>query len=179
MENVDEVLKDYPSAASSIQTSSTPATPSDVPMVGSEISEAVGPSPPAWMSELRSKKPEDIMDSLNRVPLFMKTLDNTDGNGGENVELEALKALAYEGNPVEIATNFKEVSASCPALLVEWTSSFCSASMRSLGMGKRCFFGCLNSSFVHLFFGSFLFTTHHCVQIDDEHFLFPCFSNGC
>lgn len=68
------------------------------------------------MSELRSKKPEDIMDSLNRVPLFMKTLDGTDGSGGENIELEALKALAYEGNPTEIATNFKEV---CLLLLLD------------------------------------------------------------
>ncbi|RPA80387.1 TPR-like protein [Ascobolus immersus RN42] len=82
-------------------------------MVGSDAPEVVGPAPPAWMSELRSKKPEDVMDALNRVPLFMKTLDNSDGNGGDNVELEALKALAYEGNPTEIATNFKEQGNDC------------------------------------------------------------------
>lgn len=37
----------------------------------------------------------------------MTKLDNSDGDGGENVELEALKALAYEGEPHEIAENFK------------------------------------------------------------------------
>lgn len=38
----------------------------------------------------------------------MTKLDNSDGDGGENVELEALKALAYEGEPHEIAENFKK-----------------------------------------------------------------------
>lgn len=38
----------------------------------------------------------------------MTKLDETDGAGGENVELEALKALAYEGEPHEIAENFKK-----------------------------------------------------------------------
>ena len=36
----------------------------------------------------------------------MTTLDETDGQGGSNVELEALRALAYEGDPIEVATNF-------------------------------------------------------------------------
>ena len=37
----------------------------------------------------------------------MTKLDETDGDGGENVNLEALKSLAYEGDPDEIASNFK------------------------------------------------------------------------
>ena len=45
---------------------------------------------------------------MNRVPLFMTSLDETDGGDGENVELEALKALAHEGTRAEIAQNFRE-----------------------------------------------------------------------
>ncbi len=43
----------------------------------------------------------------------MTALDDTDGSGGENVELEALKALAYEGTPLEVATNFREQGNEC------------------------------------------------------------------
>jgi len=38
---------------------------------------------------------------LNKTPLFMTNLE-------ENDDLEALKALAYEGTPLEVATGFKE-----------------------------------------------------------------------
>ena len=37
--------------------------------------------------------------------MFMHSLDPSDM--AENLELEALKALAYEGTPLEIAQNFK------------------------------------------------------------------------
>ena len=51
---------------------------------------------------------DELIKEMNRVPLFMNSLDDTDGEGGENVELEALKALAYEGTRAEIAQNFRE-----------------------------------------------------------------------
>ena len=63
--------------------------------------------PPA-MAALQQQSPAELMTELNRVPLFMTTLDETDGAGGENVELEALKALAYEGTRVQVAANFHE-----------------------------------------------------------------------
>ncbi|KAK7202786.1 hypothetical protein BZA70DRAFT_285024 [Myxozyma melibiosi] len=50
---------------------------------------------------------DELMRDLNRLPLFMTELDQTDGEGGSNLMLEALQALAYEGSPVEIARNFK------------------------------------------------------------------------
>ena len=43
----------------------------------------------------------------------MTKLDETDGDGGENVNLEALKSLAYEGDPDEIASNFKNQGNNC------------------------------------------------------------------
>lgn len=65
------------------------------------------PLPPAMQHNV-SSTPSDLLASLNRIPLFMTSLDETDGSGGENIELEALKALAYEGTRAEVAQNFRE-----------------------------------------------------------------------
>lgn len=71
------------------------------------------PELPPQLSELAQKSTEEIMGEFNRMPFFMNTLDETDGEGGENVQLEALKSLAYEGTPEEIATNFKNQGNEC------------------------------------------------------------------
>ncbi|CAK1367475.1 Hsp70/Hsp90 co-chaperone CNS1 [Cercospora beticola] len=63
---------------------------------------------PPSMEEKRTKTADELLAEMNRVPLFMTTLDETDGEGGENVMLEAIKALAYEGTKAEVATNFRE-----------------------------------------------------------------------
>jgi tetratricopeptide (TPR) repeat protein len=63
--------------------------------------------PPA-MAEVKSQSVDEVFAELNRLPLFMTTLDDTDGEGGENIHLEALKALAYEGTRAEIAENFRQ-----------------------------------------------------------------------
>jgi hypothetical protein len=65
------------------------------------------PLPPA-MASARQHTSKEILEKLNRTPLFMTTLDETDGEGGENLELEAMRALAYEGTRAEVAANFKE-----------------------------------------------------------------------
>ncbi|SCU95227.1 LANO_0E09692g1_1 [Lachancea nothofagi CBS 11611] len=65
------------------------------------------PALPPQLSEFQNKTTDEVLDELNRMPFFMKTLDDTDGEGGENVKLEALKALAYDGEPHEVAENFK------------------------------------------------------------------------
>ncbi|KAK6606237.1 TPR repeat protein [Botrytis cinerea] len=59
------------------------------------------PSLPPSLASLRDKSGPEILASLNSTPLFMTELE-------ENDELEAFKALAYEGTPLEIASNFKE-----------------------------------------------------------------------
>lgn len=71
------------------------------------------PALPPQLSELMQKTPEEVMTDLNRLPLFMSQLDETDGEGGENVGLEALKSLAYDGELDEIATNFKNQGNDC------------------------------------------------------------------
>lgn len=71
------------------------------------------PELPPQLSEIAQKSTDDVMTELNRLPFFMSLLDETDGEGGSNVELEALKSLAYDGEPDEIATNFKNQGNDC------------------------------------------------------------------
>jgi len=59
------------------------------------------PSLPPGMAALRNKSADEILSDLNKSPLFMTELE-------ENDELEAFKALAYEGTPLEVSTSFKE-----------------------------------------------------------------------
>lgn len=63
---------------------------------------------PPGMKKSKEYSVDELLKEMNRVPLFMTSLDETDGSGGENMELEALKALAYEGTRAEIAQNFRE-----------------------------------------------------------------------
>lgn len=59
------------------------------------------PSLPPAMASLRDKTTEEKLAELNKVPLFMTSLEDND-------DIEAFKALAYEGTPLEVATGFKE-----------------------------------------------------------------------
>ncbi|KAI9840185.1 MAG: hypothetical protein M1837_001857 [Sclerophora amabilis] len=71
------------------------------------------PSLPPPLASMQDRSVEDVASMMNRMPLFMTSLDETDGAGGENVDLEALKALAFEGSPTEVAKNFKEQGNEC------------------------------------------------------------------
>ncbi|QDS78167.1 hypothetical protein FKW77_005198 [Venturia effusa] len=70
--------------------------------------DGVGPALPPAREGLRGHTVDEVYKMINRTPLFMTTLDETDGEGGENVELEAIKALMHEGTTAEIAGNFRE-----------------------------------------------------------------------
>ena len=59
------------------------------------------PALPPAMAAMRNKSGEQILKELNKVPLFMTELE-------ENDEIEAIRALAYEGTPAEVAQGFKE-----------------------------------------------------------------------
>lgn len=71
------------------------------------------PDLPPQLSGMAQKSAQEIMDELNRLPFFMNQLDESDGQGGENVELEALRSLAYDGEPHEVATNFNNQGNDC------------------------------------------------------------------
>jgi tetratricopeptide (TPR) repeat protein len=59
------------------------------------------PSLPPAMAAMRDKSGDEILKDLNKAPLFMTELE-------ENDDIEAFKALAYEGTPAEVAQGFKE-----------------------------------------------------------------------
>ncbi|KAK8162164.1 hypothetical protein IWX90DRAFT_466361 [Phyllosticta citrichinensis] len=65
------------------------------------------------MAQVQAQSADEIFAELNRTPLFMTSLDETDGAGGGNDALEALKALAYEGTKAECAGNFREQGNEC------------------------------------------------------------------
>jgi hypothetical protein len=74
------------------------------------------------MAASKSQSVDDVLKEMNRLPLFMTTLDETDGEGGENIHLEALKALAYEGTKAEIMENFRQQGNEC-ARAKQWTDA--------------------------------------------------------
>lgn len=69
---------------------------------------AIGPELPETIADVKDRSFDDRFAELNRIPLFMRDLDETDGADGENSSLEALKSLAFDGEPWEVATSFKE-----------------------------------------------------------------------
>lgn len=70
--------------------------------------DAISAAMPPSMKKHQQTSVDELLAEMNRVPLFMTSLDETDGEGGENILLEAIKALAYEGTKAEVAANFKE-----------------------------------------------------------------------
>ncbi|KAL9043464.1 MAG: hypothetical protein Q9214_003353 [Letrouitia sp. 1 TL-2023] len=60
------------------------------------------------MDSVRSYTADEVLQMMNKTPLFMTSLENTTDDDGENVELEAIKALQHEGTRAEVALNFKE-----------------------------------------------------------------------
>ena len=98
-------------------TTGTPSAHADTSKTGGTMMTAPE-LPPALAQQQQQqqhdgKSPSELWASLNRTPLFMTSIDESDGAGGENVELEALKALAYEGPPLEVTANFKEQGNDC------------------------------------------------------------------
>lgn len=71
------------------------------------------PELPPQLAGDAQKSTDDVLREINRLPFFMTELDETDGEGGQNEHLEALKSLAYDGEPHEIATNFKNQGNEC------------------------------------------------------------------
>lgn len=68
----------------------------------------LGPEIPKEIKDVKEQSLDERFAELNRIPLFMRELDETDGANGENTSLEALKSLAFDGEPWEIAISFKE-----------------------------------------------------------------------
>ncbi|KAL7268001.1 HSP70/90 co-chaperone [Rhizina undulata] len=68
---------------------------------------------PPSIAAVKNTSTEEFLKAMNKMPLFMTELDEKGEDGGENVALEAIKALAYEGEPHEIAQNFRAHGNDC------------------------------------------------------------------
>lgn len=60
------------------------------------------PELPPSMAAVKNVTVDEFLKAMNKMPLFMTELDEQGMDGGDNFELEALKALAYEGEPDEV-----------------------------------------------------------------------------
>lgn len=63
------------------------------------------------VEDYKGKNAEEMLADLNQIPFFMT--EYKEGQEEDNVQLEALRALAYEGEPHEIAENFKDQGNDC------------------------------------------------------------------
>ncbi|KAI3399655.1 hypothetical protein diail_6003 [Diaporthe ilicicola] len=107
------------------QTQTTTSTSTEAgPGTGTESQDAASPAPaaagplgpsppkvaapelPPQLARHAGRTAEEIMEDLNKSPLFMTELE-------ENDDVAALEALAYEGTPLENATDFKERGNEC------------------------------------------------------------------
>ncbi|OAP56544.1 hypothetical protein AYL99_09723 [Fonsecaea erecta] len=59
-------------------------------------------------SQMSSKSFEEIVQDMSKTPLFMNSLDEATNDDGENIMLEAIKALQHEGTKAEVARGFKD-----------------------------------------------------------------------
>ncbi|KAL8728985.1 MAG: hypothetical protein Q9181_005162 [Wetmoreana brouardii] len=68
------------------------------------------PSLPPVMDSVLSHNADEIVRMMKKTPLFMTSLEESGDaeDQEENIELEALRALQYEGTRAEIALGFKE-----------------------------------------------------------------------
>ncbi|KAK5124354.1 hypothetical protein LTR85_001571 [Meristemomyces frigidus] len=58
----------------------------------------------------RQKTADELLAEMKKIPLFMTSLDDLDE---DNEQLQALRALAYEGTRAEIAGNFRNQGNDC------------------------------------------------------------------
>ncbi|KAB8264219.1 hypothetical protein BDV32DRAFT_118282 [Aspergillus pseudonomiae] len=66
------------------------------------------PKMPPAMEAVRSHTTDELVDMMNKTPLFMTDIDKAGDENGENVFLDALHALQNEGTRGEVAQNFRE-----------------------------------------------------------------------
>ncbi|KAL8688927.1 MAG: hypothetical protein Q9218_005283 [Villophora microphyllina] len=107
MARIEEV-DDVPTASSTASLPPSAETPFPIrPKSKTEDASTVPSLPPA-MDSVRSHTADEIVQMMKRTPLFMTDLEDSVDDQEENVELEALKALQYEGTRSEVALGFKE-----------------------------------------------------------------------
>ncbi|KAL2371544.1 tetratricopeptide repeat domain-containing protein [Blastomyces gilchristii SLH14081] len=66
------------------------------------------PAMPPGMASVKSHTAEEILDLMNKTPLFMTDLSKATDGDEENIGLEAIRALQYEGTRAEVAQGLRE-----------------------------------------------------------------------
>ncbi|RKF71838.1 Hsp70/Hsp90 co-chaperone cns1 [Golovinomyces cichoracearum] len=64
------------------------------------------PALPPLLASSHNKSSDELLAELNKIPLFMTTLE-------QNSDLEAIQAIAYEGTALEVASDFKNSGNEC------------------------------------------------------------------
>ena len=81
-------------------------SPAFSPQGQNASSEPFVPQLPPGLAAAHGKTADEMLADLNKHPLFMTELEDND-------DVAALQALAYDGTPLENATNFKEQGNEC------------------------------------------------------------------
>ncbi|EYE97138.1 HSP70/90 family co-chaperone CNS1 [Aspergillus ruber CBS 135680] len=73
-----------------------------------EAIDPLAPKMPPNMASVKSHTREELLDMMNKTPLFMTDISQAGDENGENVMLDALYALQNEGTRGDVAQNFRE-----------------------------------------------------------------------
>jgi hypothetical protein len=87
------------------ETEPTPPNPSPPTNDASQTKPVVGAEAPDKIDGKVDLDVDALWKEMNRSPFFMTQLPEDDGE--ENIMVEALKSMAYEGTRDQIAENFK------------------------------------------------------------------------
>ncbi|EXJ90235.1 hypothetical protein A1O1_03334 [Capronia coronata CBS 617.96] len=98
MSRIEELPDDFDE---SVDLNATPSAPSIDELYNQHIS-----APET--KHVSDKSFEEIVQEMSKTPLFMNSLDEATDEDGQNIMVEAIKALQYEGTKAEIAQGFKE-----------------------------------------------------------------------
>ncbi|OJJ82650.1 HSP70/90 family co-chaperone CNS1 [Aspergillus glaucus CBS 516.65] len=71
-----------------------------------EAMDPLAPKMPPNMASVKSHTKEELLDMMNKTPLFMTDISQAGDENGENVMLDALYALQNEGTRGDVAQNF-------------------------------------------------------------------------
>ncbi|RMZ02748.1 hypothetical protein D0864_03126 [Hortaea werneckii] len=80
------------------------------PGASNETSDGSAPAASAEVPPSRLKTADEVLAEMKKVPLFMTSMDELDE---DNEQIQALKAIAYEGTRAEIAQNFRNQGNEC------------------------------------------------------------------
>ncbi|KAL4749010.1 hypothetical protein BDW72DRAFT_179106 [Aspergillus terricola var. indicus] len=96
------------------QPTTPPTAGPELPVPGNEERlkqlEKDGQTPklPPAMAAVESHTTDELADILNKTPLFMTDISKAGDENGENIMLDALRALQNEGTRGDVAQNFRE-----------------------------------------------------------------------